>query len=116
MADASDDVTAADEGAPVIDEDGLQIGVLARVEGGDAHVDVDADLTDDARATLAWGETRGDRRVVPRSALERVDPRDLAETEEASETEAASVDDATADAGEGEASGGAAVRLDLDAL
>lgn len=70
--EATDPVTAADVGLPVVDGEGNQIGVVSAVEGDAVEVDPDPDVTDDARAALGWSETEGVRRTLPSSDLDRL--------------------------------------------
>lgn len=68
-------VSAADEGRPVVDEAGQQVGVVAAVDAETVAVDPDPDLGDDVRTTLGWGESQPAVQRVPREALRRTDVR-----------------------------------------
>lgn len=81
MTDESrDPITAEDAGLPVLDSEGNQIGVVDRVEGDEVYVDPDADVSDDARASLGWVRDEQSVRPLARDLLERV-PADDGETD-----------------------------------
>lgn len=78
----SDEITADDVGAPVVDGEGNQVGVVAEVAEDRVTVDPDADVTDDARATLGWNRGGGGPQPLPRRALAR-EPADEGASDEA---------------------------------
>lgn len=67
----TDPVTDADEGLPVVDSEGVQIGVVARVEGDEVYVDPDPDVGDDARQSLGWNPSDDAVQPLPRDSFER---------------------------------------------
>lgn len=77
---ASEQVSTADVGLPVLDSEGNQIGVVAAVAGDDVEIDPDPDLSDDARGSLGWEKLEDVEWTLPRSDLERVAAEDVLET------------------------------------
>lgn len=71
-ADGSDPVTEDDRGAPVLDSEGVQIGVVDAVGDESVVVDPDPDVGDDARASLGWVRDEESEKSLPRDAFERV--------------------------------------------
>lgn len=69
-------LSEADEGTPVLDDEGNQIGVVARVDEADVYVDPDPDVSADARSTMGWGESLPSEQHVPAAALVPVDSGD----------------------------------------
>jgi len=57
---AATTLTEEDEGKRVITSDGDEIGVVAEVQGGRAHVEPDAGLLDSLSAKLGWGDADED--------------------------------------------------------
>ena len=53
-------ITQDEEGKPVVDADGNDIGVIAAVQGGTAHVNIDPGLAETVKAQLGWDEASGD--------------------------------------------------------
>lgn len=49
-------LTEDEEGKPVVDSNGDQIGVVATVDHGTAYVDPDPGLTDKLLAKLGWND------------------------------------------------------------
>lgn len=49
--------TEDDEGKTVINDDGEEVGMIATVEHGTAHVNPDPGLTDTIKSTLGWGDS-----------------------------------------------------------
>ena len=49
--------TQDDEGKPVLNAEGEQIGIIRDVERGTAHVDPDPGMTDTIKSKLGWGDT-----------------------------------------------------------
>ncbi|WP_299334180.1 PRC-barrel domain containing protein [Haloplanus sp.] len=49
-------VTDADDGKPVVDSDGEQIGQVSRIQDGTAYVAPEEGLTDTIRSALGWDD------------------------------------------------------------
>lgn len=49
-----------DEGKSVVNADGEKIGVVADVDGGQAHIEPDPGITDEAKSKLGWGDADED--------------------------------------------------------
>ncbi len=52
-------ITAEDEGKPVVDARDDQIGVVAEVEGDTAWIEFDPGLTDEVKSRLGFGDASG---------------------------------------------------------
>ena len=48
--------TDGDEGKPVVNADGEQVGRIHEVRAGDAYVDPDPGVTDTIKSKLGWGD------------------------------------------------------------
>lgn len=49
--------TEDDEGKTVVNDEGEEVGMIATVEHGTAHVNPDPGLTDTIKSTLGWGDS-----------------------------------------------------------
>jgi hypothetical protein len=58
-------ITEDEEGKRVVTEHGDDIGVIAEVRGGTAHVDPDPSVMDSIKAKLGWGDTEGTHALDP---------------------------------------------------
>lgn len=65
-------ITDDDEGKPVVNANGDKIGIVAAVEGGEAHVDPDPGITDTIRSKLGWEDTSADTYSLPTDSIEEV--------------------------------------------
>ena len=79
MTDDTRAVTPDDAGLPVVDEEGNQIGVAAAVDGDEVEIDLDPDVSDDARASLGWERSENVRRTLPAADLVRIEGDDALE-------------------------------------
>ncbi|AUV84034.1 hypothetical protein C2R22_16950 [Salinigranum rubrum] len=58
-------VDASDEGNPVFDRDGNEIGIVEAVdEDGTLYVDPDPGVLDEVKAELGWGSEDADNYVI----------------------------------------------------
>lgn len=64
-------ITEDDEGKPVV-ADGEQIGIIADVEHGTAHVDPDPGMTDKLMSKLGWGDIDEDTYPLQEQNIEAV--------------------------------------------
>lgn len=65
-------LTEDDEGKPVINTDGDQVGRIIEVEHGTAHVDPDPNLTEMIRSKLGWGDGEEEHYRLDASSIESV--------------------------------------------
>lgn len=65
-------LTSDDEGKPVMNADGDQVGRVITVEHGRAHVDPDPGLSDAIRSKLGWGETDGEQYELDADSVQTV--------------------------------------------
>ena len=50
------EITDDDEGKKVVDESGDEVGIVADVQHGTAHVDPNPGVTDTVKSKLGWGD------------------------------------------------------------
>ncbi|EFW90284.1 hypothetical protein ZOD2009_19543 [Haladaptatus paucihalophilus DX253] len=50
------EITDDDEGKKVVDESGDEVGIVADVQHGTAHVDPNPGVTDKVKSKLGWGD------------------------------------------------------------
>ncbi|WP_336342785.1 hypothetical protein [Halalkalicoccus ordinarius] len=68
MAQFSDD----DEGKTVVNADGEEVGIIAAVEHGTAHVDPDPGVTDKIMSTLGWSDRDEDTYPLQEESVEAI--------------------------------------------
>ena len=64
--------TDDDVGKRVVNADGDEVGMVADVEHGTAHVEPDPGITDSIKATLGWSDSGGDTYPLQEEAVGRV--------------------------------------------
>lgn len=64
--------TDVDEGKRVVNADGDEVGIIADVEHGTAHVEPDPGMTDSIKAKLGWGDSGEDTYPLQEEAVGRV--------------------------------------------
>ena len=57
---SSTKLTEGDEGKRVVSTDGDNVGVIAEIRDGTAHVEPNPDVFDSIKSKLNWGEADGD--------------------------------------------------------
>lgn len=70
MSEDSTRVTEDDAGLPVVDDEGLEVGVVDSVTDDGVVIDPGMDVADDVRASLGWEDPTVKQPVDP-GALER---------------------------------------------
>ena len=65
-------ITADDEGKPVVGADGEQVGRIVDVEHGTAYVEADPGLTDTIKAKLGWADADEDTYPLQEQSVEKV--------------------------------------------
>ena len=65
-------ITDDDEGKSVVTADSEQVGIVADVEFGTAHVEPDPGLTDELKAKLGFGDTDEDTYPLQEERIETV--------------------------------------------
>ncbi len=66
------ELTARDEGKPVVDSNGEQLGVVSAVEDERAYIDPDPGLADNIRAQLGWGNPDDDAYPLPQGRITEI--------------------------------------------
>jgi sporulation protein YlmC with PRC-barrel domain len=66
------ELTARDEGKPVVDSNGERIGTVTAVEDGSAHIDPDQGLVDEIKSQLGWGSPDEDSYPLPQGRITEV--------------------------------------------
>jgi hypothetical protein len=69
---AATTLTEEDEGKRVVTDDGDEIGVVAEVEGGRAHVQPDPGMLDSLSAKLGWGDANEDTYPIENDKIRAV--------------------------------------------
>ncbi|PCR90813.1 hypothetical protein [Natrinema ejinorense] len=64
--------TDDDVGKRVVNADGDEVGMVAAVEHGTAHVEPDPGITDSIKATLGWSDSGADTYPLQEEAVSRV--------------------------------------------
>lgn len=67
----------SDEGKDVVSRSGEKIGIVTKVEHGQAYVDPDPGITDELKADLGWGDRTEDTYAVDESDIASVDDREV---------------------------------------
>lgn len=70
--DVSISITQDEEGKPVVGAEGEDIGVVASVQGGTAHVRPDPGLAETVKARLGWEEAAADTYPVQPEMIDSV--------------------------------------------
>jgi len=65
-------LTDDDEGKRVVNQNGDEVGMVASVEGGDAHVDPDPGITDSIKSKLGWEDADEDTYRLPSDSIQEV--------------------------------------------
>lgn len=68
----SPQITDDDVGKSVVNADGDEVGMVADVQHGTAHVEPDPGITDSIKATLGWGDRGEDTYPLQEEAIGRV--------------------------------------------
>jgi hypothetical protein len=68
MAQFTDD----DEGKTVVNADGEEVGIIADVENGTAHVEPDPGITDKMMAPLGWSDRDEDTYPLQEESVESI--------------------------------------------
>ncbi|MFC6767381.1 hypothetical protein [Natrinema soli] len=68
----SPQITDDDVGKSVVNADGDEVGMVADVQHGTAHVEPDPGITDSIKATLGWGDSGEDTYPLQEEAIGRV--------------------------------------------
>lgn len=68
----ADRITDDHEGKPVMNEHGEEIGIIAEVDHGTAHIDPDPGMTDTLKSKLGWGDMDEDTYPLQEDSIERV--------------------------------------------
>ncbi|MFB1062913.1 hypothetical protein [Natrinema sp. H-ect4] len=68
----SPQITDDDVGKSVVNADGDEVGMVADVQHGTAHVEPDPGITDSIKATLGWGDSGEDTYPLQEAAIGRV--------------------------------------------
>lgn len=66
------DVTANDEGKPVVNEAGETVGMVSKVEGHKVHVNPDPGITDSIKSKLGWGDADEETHAIDESDIASV--------------------------------------------
>lgn len=66
------ELTARDEGKPVVDAGGEQIGIVSAVEDDGAYIDPDPGLTDRLRTELGWGSPDDESYPLPQGRITEI--------------------------------------------
>lgn len=64
--------TENDEGKPVVDADGDEVGIVAEVRGNRAFVEPDPGITDKIMAKLGWGDADEDTYELDQGDVETI--------------------------------------------
>jgi len=65
-------IDKSDEGKRVINADGEELGVVADVTAGTAHVNPDAGITDKIKAKLGWEDPDEETYRLPSESVENI--------------------------------------------
>ncbi|WP_458204665.1 PRC-barrel domain containing protein [Haladaptatus sp. NG-SE-30] len=69
---AVSEITDDEEGKKVVDQNGDQVGIVADVEHGTAHIEPDPGLTDKVKSKLGWGDRDEDTYPLQEEAVDSV--------------------------------------------
>lgn len=69
--------TDDDEGKPVVDPDGDQIGIVSSVDDDGAFVDPDPGVSDTVMSKLGWGEADQEDFPLDESSIDKVTDREV---------------------------------------
>jgi len=65
-------INDSDEGKKVVNANGDEVGIVAEVTSGAAHVNPDPDITDSIKSKLGWEEAGADTYMLPESEIEEI--------------------------------------------